>query len=486
MKKQINSNFQTENLVVDWIGFKFQYLEDFTKIANYLFKFGFNSYQQFGKLAKPIKEPIFLSSQNKFEILFVKEGPYWQGTTLHFSGANATFFYRLIQEGIISWEVFSSGVLCRFDLYFSRKNKIEDKISVREFFDNCKTKLAQTNKNISSEKNSKGLILKLGSRRSNHFSRIYQTNHFLRFEHEMKGKFLQNYHLLLVANNFEEFEHNLSKYFFSYFGKLLPLNYSYVDWLLTKLRPIRKQQIPRFFFNSDYIESNSLSLLADRKKFIMLMQFLVYAQQLDFKIQYLGDTSYRQVVFQIQDFLKFQDPLVRSTNYYQLKKIIHFFLQLQTNTLVTSFTDTKFESLVSIPKVSITKSDKLKCWIGSVWVAEELFYYKYPFLLPDFFRKKTTKDQFEVGFEIIKVFSSVTIEKEFFIQEFLDNYQSVISNQRITNIKRYFIQLVKVLEDHDLIEANYKIISNGRFYHAEELNIHNISEGFVLYEKLSI
>jgi hypothetical protein len=77
-------------------------------------------------------------------------------------------------------------------------------------------------------------------------------------------------------------------------------------------------------------------------------------------------------------------------------------------------------------------------------------------------------------------------EKQFFIQEFLDNYQSVISNQRITNIKRYFIQLVKVLEDHDLIEANYKIISNGCFYQTEELNIHNISEGFVLYEKLSI
>jgi hypothetical protein len=43
--------FQSENLVVDYISFKFQDLEYFTKtkIANYLFKIGFNSYQESGK-----------------------------------------------------------------------------------------------------------------------------------------------------------------------------------------------------------------------------------------------------------------------------------------------------------------------------------------------------------------------------------------------------------------------------------------------------
>ena len=38
-------NFESENLVVDWISFKFQHLDNFTKteIANYLLKIGFNS-----------------------------------------------------------------------------------------------------------------------------------------------------------------------------------------------------------------------------------------------------------------------------------------------------------------------------------------------------------------------------------------------------------------------------------------------------------
>lgn len=41
-------------------------------------------------------------------------------------------------------------------------------------------------------------------------------------------------------------------------------------------------------------------------------------------------------------------------------------------------------------------------------------------------------------------------------------------------------------EEHDLIESNYKIISNRRLYHIKELNTYNISEGFVIYEKISI
>ena len=48
----------------------------------------------------------------------------------------------------------------------------------------------------------------------------------------------------------------------------------------------------------------------------MLLQFLSYA---------LGFTSYRQVLFQIKDFLKYQK---KSNNYYQLKKLIEFFDEL--------------------------------------------------------------------------------------------------------------------------------------------------------------
>ncbi|MEY2702453.1 MAG: hypothetical protein RLY43_1086, partial [Bacteroidota bacterium] len=111
--------------------------------------------------------------------------------------------------------------------------------------------------------------------------------------------------------------------------------------------------------------------------------------------------------------------------------------------------------------------------------------YKYPFLLPDFFKTKLTKDQFEVRVEVIKVFHSVDITKIFLIQQFLDSY-STVSNQRINKIKKNFIELVEILQEYDLIESNYKIISNGSFLDTNELNISNISEGFVIYEKIYI
>ena len=485
-------SFQSQNLIVDFISFKFQELDNLhqTRIANYLLELGFNSYQESGKLAKPIQESIQVNSNNKFEALFIKEGPYWQGTILQFSGTNATRFYFLLKEEIIDWTILSSAVLSRFDLYYSRQKTIQDKSSIKDFLYYCHDKLILTNKNVSFDKNSKGFILKIGHRKSNHYYRIYERKNFLKFEYEMKGRFLQKYHSFLVHNIFEEFEHNLTQSFLHRFGKLLPLKYSYTDWLVIKLRPIRKQSIPQFFLNSEYFQSNNLSLFDDRKNFVMLLQFLAYAQHLDFKIDSLGDppyqTRYRLVQFRIQDFLKFQNPIVKSTNYYQLKKVKNFFYELQKNSLVTSFIDNQFRSLVTIPEVRVWKSKKQNnSLIANVWIAEELFYYSYPFLLPDFFRNKSTKDEFQVQFQILKVFCSVSIQKEFFVKEFLDLYPSVLSNQRRTKIKKLFIQLAARLKEHDLIESNYKIISNGFLIDVDQLTTTNIEQGFVLYEKFS-
>jgi len=223
----------------------------------------------------------------------------------------------------------------------------------------------------------------------------------------------------------------------------------------------------------------------DRKKFVSLLQFLVYAQNLDYETCYLGSTFYRLVVVRVRDFLKFQNPTLKSTNYYQLKKLIEFFDELQTNSLIKSFTDTEYRSLVTIPEVNLQKS-KQNCWIAKVWIAEELFYYAHPFLLPDFFQTKTTKYEFDVRFKVIQVFSSINIMKQFFIKEFLDSYTSVLSNQQRTKIKRSFIQFIQILEEYDLIEKNYKIIFNVNPYDTQELTTSNISEGFIVYEKLSI
>jgi hypothetical protein len=352
-------SFESENLQVDWISFKFQYLDNptMTHITNYLFKLGFNSYQESGKLAKPIKEPILVTSKNKFEVLFVKEGPYWQGTILQFSGSNALGFYTFVQKNLIDWTIFSSAVLNRFDLYYSRYNKREDKISTREFLENSQIELNQRDRNVSLEKNSKGFILGIGSRRSNNYFRIYERKNSLKFEHEMKGKFLQKYQLLLVSNRLEEFEQKLSSHFLLSFGKLLPLQYSYLDWLVIRLRPTFKQTTLQNGLNSDYIKSE---IVMDTRTFVSLIQFLNYVQHLDFEIEYLGSTGYRKVVFKLRDFLEFQDPSGKHTNRYRLGKIKEFFQQLQSGLYVTSFSDARFQSLVIVPQIKFEKCPKAK------------------------------------------------------------------------------------------------------------------------------
>lgn len=47
-------------------------------------------------------------------------------------------------------------------------------------------------------------------------SRVYEAKNSLKFEHEMKGKFIKNYHALFLQNNFEAFEHKLSFHVLTY------------------------------------------------------------------------------------------------------------------------------------------------------------------------------------------------------------------------------------------------------------------------------
>jgi hypothetical protein len=95
-------SFQSEELVVDYISFKFQYLDDstYTNITNYLFKIGFNSYQRPGKYRNSMKltKLILVHPKNQVEVCFVVDNPYWTGTLLQFPSLSAAGFYSLVQK----------------------------------------------------------------------------------------------------------------------------------------------------------------------------------------------------------------------------------------------------------------------------------------------------------------------------------------------------------------------------------------------------
>ena len=93
----------------------------------------------------------------------------------------------LLKEEKITGNVFSDGILGQFDIYYSREDR-------------------KTNKNISFEKNQKGLIVKLGNRKGNNCCRIYKEKTSLKFEYEMKEQLFRKYHNLLISNCLGELE----------------------------------------------------------------------------------------------------------------------------------------------------------------------------------------------------------------------------------------------------------------------------------------
>jgi hypothetical protein len=57
----------------------------------------------------------------------------------------------------------------------------------------------------------------------------------------------------------------------------------------------------------------------------------------------------------------------------------------------------------------------------------------------------------EVRFKLFQVFTSVSIEKEISLEDFLKSYPSVLNNQQKTKLKKSLIELLKLLEEYHLL-----------------------------------
>ena len=446
--------FEKEKFQPDYIAFKFTELDWFNKkdILSYLFSFGFNIYEGLPTKANEKRT----HSKNKFKIYITQNIPDWDGIVFHFSGKNAKHFYELLKGRLIEVKIFQGATLARFDLAYLRYHKKTDKISVSEFLFMCFEKIKTTHRKVIIEKNKSGLIERIGHRKNNRYYRIYEdteNQNFLKFEYELKYKALVGYQDLVFLNQFQQFEHQLSFEFINQFAKLLPLQYSYMDWLVYRVRPFRKRakKLPQKAFHTDYIVNRTFSKYSERKSFWDLLQFLDYIQQLSYQTDHLRDIQYRLVNFPVQDFLIYKN---QSKNSHQMKKARQFFDQLQTNSLIQYFSKNYYRSLITIPNVKLYRG-KQNTLMAEVWIAEELFYYAHPFLFPDFIRQKVTKHQFEVQVQVFKTFSSESIDKVFLIKEFFQNYTSRLSNQQKTKMKEHFIQSIKLfLMDFYLIQIS--------------------------------
>ena len=419
--KQNKFTFESESLIVDYITFNFERLNDSRKadLINYFHKLGFNSYDTDRKYRNAFDEPIKYNSKNLYQIRFIKNiTPHWKGIAVVFPDDSAAYFYKLAKNYQIQWDLFDSGILSRFDLNYLRPLQLDEGYSVTQFLRTSQKEIRKKRINAKLESSLNQEILKIASRRSSRCARIYTTDNSLKFEIELRNNLIKDCNYLLVAGCFEELESKLVEEYISYFGKLLPFQYLYTDWLAEKLRPSRVnlKRYSQPTLCSDYIQSEGSSI--EPKKFIMFLKFLKFSSSLDYKTEIFDGDSYRVVIFRVKDFLDISHSCYNSQDdYYKMQKTRDFLRGLQQNFFISCFTDNYFKSLVTIPKLELYKCNKSKCWLTRVLLLEELFDYQYPFIYPDLFETesiKFNKDQYLVRFEIIRVFSSKSVTKNFY------------------------------------------------------------------------
>jgi hypothetical protein len=214
-------NFESQNLVVDWISFNIQGLPDPGTIASSFSKH-FTSHVLID--GEPNMSYHGLTKKYKVSIRqYTGSKGYWVGTQIIFSAKDAAHCYNLIKTQKFDWETLKMDQnalsLGRIDLYFSRTNGPNDTIkSFDAFLVDSRTQIQDhtTTRHIRLQDFPDGKVLKVNRRNNSLHYRVYQKDQGVRFELEFKHrqtKLVQNY---LFNNQLDVFEYKLVLQYFKY------------------------------------------------------------------------------------------------------------------------------------------------------------------------------------------------------------------------------------------------------------------------------
>ena len=84
---------------------------------------------------------------------------------------------------------------------------------------------------------------------------------------------------------------------------------------------------------------------------------------------------------------------------------------------------------------------------------------------------------------LFEYFTIRSANKHFYLREFFQQYQ--VSNKRIRGMKQIFIELIRQFFQIRLINSKVKLMLHNNYIDIEDLTTFNISDGFILYEKIS-
>ena len=179
------------------------------------------------------------------------------------------------------------------------------------------------------------------------------------------------------------------------------------------------------------------------------------------------------------DFIK-----IENKNHYQFKKVIDFLQDLQKNIPpVTIFSENYFRGVASIPFVEIQKEDK--SLVAKVLIAEQLYWYQYPFVFPVNFLSYQTTYELHVKLQIIQVMSQNSLEKVFYVKVFLDQFN--VPQQKKAQLKKLISRTFKELQDSQLIQNQFQLITkSGKIQQINQLIPIRIGQSEIIrfYERL--
>ena len=121
-------------------------------------------------------------------------------------------------------------------------------------------------------------------------------------------------------------------------------------------------------------------------------------------------------------------------------------------------------------------------------IGEELYFYQYPFVFPDYLLTYQNKYDLEIKLQLIESFSTVELEKRFAVKNFLNKFS--VQNKDLTKIKKELIDLFSRLTDSQLIENKFSLTfkddSSIKLRQVEDLSPRMLSksESLFFWEKI--